>query len=149
MKNIYKFLSVLTILTLTIGSAYSVTAMQVLRNKVRTCTPYIYNVDGDPVIYHVVGTYNRKCVVRMANVNVSTECNFDSNQLKKFDATLAARENIKRENKLRLLETMNKSELESLAGNTETLADEIQNFMTNPENLLACKFLNGGSEENN
>ncbi|MBR6299092.1 MAG: hypothetical protein IKR34_07575 [Candidatus Gastranaerophilales bacterium] len=57
---------------------------QIYRSKLRTCSPYTYNVDGVPAIARIEGIYNRRCLVRFFTENDTTECNFKNDSLRQF-----------------------------------------------------------------
>ncbi len=50
--------------------------------KLRTCSPYTYNVDGDLYIMKILGRYNRRCVLRIYSYSSMTECNFKNEDLR-------------------------------------------------------------------
>ncbi len=63
-------------------------AYQTFRGKLRTCSPYTYNVDGDPAIIRIEGIYNRRCLVRFLGYNNTFECNFKNDSLRKYISTM-------------------------------------------------------------
>lgn len=56
--------------------------------KLRTCSPYTYNVDGVPYIAKILGRYNRRCVVRMYSYTTSAECNFKNEEIRAYLKTM-------------------------------------------------------------
>ncbi len=63
-------------------------AYQTFRGKLRTCSPYTYNVDGDPAIVRIEGIYNRRCLVRFLGYNNTVECNFKNDSLRKYISSI-------------------------------------------------------------
>lgn len=63
-------------------------AYQTYRSKLRTCSPYTYNVDGDPAIIRIEGIYNRRCLVRFLGYNNTVECNFKNDSLRKYISSI-------------------------------------------------------------
>ena len=53
-------------------------------NKLRVCSPYTYNIDGDSSISRILGWYNRRCVVRTYTYTDAVECNFKTPELKEY-----------------------------------------------------------------
>ena len=53
-------------------------------NKLRTCSPYTYNIDGDSSISRILGWYNRRCIVRTYTYTDAVECTFKTQELKEY-----------------------------------------------------------------
>ncbi len=53
-------------------------------SKLRTCSPYTYNIDGDSSISRILGWYNRRCIVRTFTYADAVECEFKTQELKEY-----------------------------------------------------------------
>ena len=117
---------------------------QTYRYKLRTCSPYTYNVDGDPYIVRIEGIYNRRCLVRFLGYNNAIECNFKNDSLKKFISLMPPPNYYAKS--LDEIINMSDKEIDKMA-NAHT--DYVMGVIFDDSIAKVCKSPNSENKENN